>query len=88
MLDFLSLFSKKHDLTQKDIAAAIQRLGYKKDEENTFAKVTKTGRTMIWISNDGVKIKVYTSGYAESEFLHFPISNPKILRKFIKENEI
>lgn len=87
-LKFLkNLFSTK-ELTEYELAKrTIKKMGYKSDGSGAFVKDSREGRTMIWITNNGVKIKAYFGGYAESEFLPRPIDKEK-LKYFIKINQV
>ncbi|WP_033959936.1 hypothetical protein [Psychroserpens jangbogonensis] len=66
----------------------IRKMGYKKEKDGTFLKLSHGGRTMIWLSSQGVKIKVYASGYGESDFLPYSILDEDRLERFILENEL
>ena len=63
-------------------------MGFKKDADGSFISDGNTGRTTIWISSSGIKIKVYSGGYAESDFL--PMENITIdkLKQFIQINAL
>ncbi len=43
---------------------------------------------MIWLSEKGVKIKVYAHGYGESDFLPAPLPDKATLKSFIRSNEL
>jgi hypothetical protein len=88
MFNFLkTIFIRKtspYDICVK----TIRRLGYIKDEPGYFVKNTSEGRTCIWISDVGIKIKAYGGGYGESDFLPAPLPDSVKLKKFIRENEL
>lgn len=83
-----SLFTKSPNTPYKECEKTIRKLGYKKEDEGTFVKEDYSGRTMIWISEKGVKIKVYANGYAESDFLPAPLPDAATLKSFIRSNEL
>jgi hypothetical protein len=72
----------------KECEKTIRKLGYKKEDEGTFVKEDYSGRKMIWLSEEGVKIKVYANGYAESDFLPAPLPDAATLKSFIGRNEL
>lgn len=72
----------------KECERVIRKLGYKKEEEGTFVREDYSGKTMIWLSENGVKIKVYAHGYGESDYLPAPLPNKETLRSFIRRNEL
>lgn len=86
---FTGLFRIGEPTPDKLAKRTIRKMGYKKDGEDTFVKEASNGRTMIWLMNNGgVKIKVYSGGYAESDFLPGPITDTKRLKQFIRDNEL
>lgn len=88
MIKFLkTLFSKKELTETEQAKRIIRRMGYKKDGGDTFVKEASHGKTMIWLINGGVKIKVYAGGYAESDFLSQPLEKEK-LKRFIRSNQL
>ena len=72
----------------KECERVIRKLGYKKEEEGTFVREDYSGKTMIWLSENGVKIKVYAHGYGESDYLPAPLPDKETLRSFIRRNEL
>ncbi len=72
----------------KECERVIRKLGYKKEEEGTFVREDYSGKTMIWLSENGVKIKVYAHGYGESDYLPAPLPDKETLRSFIRSNEL
>jgi hypothetical protein len=72
----------------KECERVIRKLGYKKEEEGTFVREDYSGRTVIWLSENGVKIKVYAHGYGESDYLPAPLPDKETLRSFIRRNEL
>ena len=72
----------------KECERVIRKLGYKKEEEGTFFREDNSGKTMIWLSENGVKIKVYAHGYGESDYLPAPLPDKETLRSFIRRNEL
>lgn len=83
-----TLFTKSPNTPYKECEKTIRKLGYKKEDEGTFVREDYSGRTMIWLSEKGVKIKVYANGYAESDFLPAPLPDKATLRSFIRSNEL
>jgi hypothetical protein len=89
VLNFFSALLKRNPLTPYNVCEnTIKKMGYKKDSEGCFLKENSSGRTMIWLSESGVKIKVYGGGYSESEFLPAPLPDTEKLKNFIRENEL
>lgn len=88
LIYFKSLLTKTPITPYKVCEKTIRRLGYKKEDEGTFIKEDLSGRTMIWLSEKGVKIKVYAHGYAETDFLPAPLPDPETLKSFIRSNEL
>ena len=84
---FKKLFSTEELNEYTKAKRTIKKMGYKSDGPDTFVKESRNGRTMIWITNNGVKIKVYTGGYAESDFLSKPLEKEK-LKNFINYNQL
>ena len=82
-----NLFSTKELTEYEQIKKTIKKKGYRNDGSDTFVKESRKGRTMIWITDSGVRIKVYSSDYAESDFLSRPIEKEK-LEDFIDSNQI
>ena len=82
------LFTKAPNTPYKDCERTIRKLGYKKESEGTFVREDYSGRTMIWLSESGVKIKVYANGYGESDFMPAPLPDKETLRSFIRRNEL
>jgi hypothetical protein len=85
---FKSLLTKTPITPYKVCEKTIRRLGYKKEHEGTFIREGLSGRTMIWLSEKGVKIKVYAHGYAETDYLPAPLPDAETLKKFIRRNEL
>lgn len=83
-----SLFTSSPNAPYKDCEKIIKKLGYKKEDEGTFVREDYSGRTMVWLSEKGVKIKVYANGYAESDFLPAPLPDAATLKSFIRSNEL
>jgi hypothetical protein len=89
IIDLLkSLFTKNPNSPYKECARTIRRMGYKKQDEGTFINESSSGRTVIWLSEEGVRIKVYAHGYGESDFLPAPLPDKETLRSFIRRNEL
>lgn len=89
LFDFLTgLFRIGEPTPYKLAKKTIRKMGYKKEGEETFVKEVSNGRTIIWLMNNGVKIKVYSRGYTDSDFLPGPITNAKRLKQFIRDNEL
>ncbi len=80
-----SLFAKS---PYKESEKTIRKLGYKKEDEGTFVRENSSGTTIIWLSEDGVRIKAYADGYGESDFLPAPLPDKEILMSFIRSNEL
>jgi hypothetical protein len=83
-----SLFSKSPKTPYKQCERVIRKLGYKKEDEGTFISESSNGTTMIWLSENGVKIKVYAHGYAETDYLPAPLPDAETLKSFIRSNEL
>jgi len=83
-----SLFTKSPNTPYKECERTIRRLGYKKQSEGTFINESSSGRTVIWLSEEGVRIKVYAHGYGESDFLPAPLRDKATLKSFIRSNEL
>ncbi len=87
--NFLTKLFRKKKLTPEELAKkTIRKMGYKNEGNGTFAKESSNGQTMIWFMNNGIKIKVYSGGYGESDFLPGPVSDINKLKQFIRENEL
>jgi hypothetical protein len=82
------LFITKPKTPYKQCERVIRKLGYKKEDEGTFISESSSGRTMIWLTENGVKIKVYAHGYAETDYLPAPLPNAETLKSFIRRNEL
>ena len=82
------LFTKSPNTPYKECERTIRRLGYKKQSEGTFINESSSGRTVIWLSEEGVRIKVYAHGYGESDFLPAPLPDKATLKSFIRSNEL
>ena len=83
-----SFFESKPKTPYEECVKIIRKMGYKRDGEGCFLKENSSGRTMIWVTENGIKIKVYAGGYAESDFLPAPLPNVEKLKRFIRENEL
>ncbi|MEC4050100.1 hypothetical protein OX284_011715 [Flavobacterium sp. SUN046] len=83
-----SVFSKSQNTPYKECERTIKKLGYKKQDQGVFVRDSSSGRTTIWLYEDSVKIKVYASGYAESDYLPAPLPDAETLRSFIRRNEL
>ena len=83
-----SLFTKSPKTPYKQCERVIRKLGYKKEDEGAFISESSSGTTMIWLSENGVKIKVYAHGYAESDYLPAPLPDSETLKSFIRRNEL
>ena len=83
-----SLFTKSQKNPYKVCEKTIRRMGYKKEDEGTFVKEDYSGTTMVWLSEKGVRIKVYANGYGESDFLPAPLPDAATLKSFIRSNEL
>jgi hypothetical protein len=83
-----SLFTKSPNAPYKECQRVIRKLGYKKEDEGTFISESSSGTTMIWLSQNGVKIKVYAHGYAETDYLPAPLPDAETLKNFIRRNEL
>ena len=89
ILNFIStLFKKEADSPYKICVKTIKKMGYKRDHEGSFYKESSYGRTTIWITDAGIKIKVYANDYAESDFLRAPYPDADTLRNFIRNNQL
>ena len=89
ILNYLKKIIKESPKTPyKQCERVIRKLGYKKEDEGTFVSESSNGTTMIWLSENGVKIKVYAHGYAETDYLPAPLPDAETLRSFIRSNEL
>ena len=83
-----SLFAQK-ELTHEQLCRkVVRKMGYRKQDTNMYRSKSYGGETYIWISEEGVRIKVYAQGYSESAFLKGPVTNPEKLREFIRYNQL
>jgi hypothetical protein len=82
------IFKKSPKTPYKQCERVIRKLGYKKEDEGTFISESSSGTTMIWLSENGVKIKVYAHGYAETDYLPAPLPDAETLKSFIRRNEL
>ena len=84
----INLFKRK-DLSPIEMSRkTIKKMGYRLDGNDIYLKTYPNGRTMIWLSESGIKLKVYAGGYGESDFWPGPLLDQESLWKFIKEHEI
>lgn len=89
ILNYLkSLFAKSPKTPYKQCERVIRKLGYKKEGDGTFIRESSSGRTIIWLYEDSVKIKVYAHGYAETDYLPAPLPDAETLKSFIRRNEL
>jgi hypothetical protein len=86
--NLISIFSKSPKTPYKQCESVIRKLGYKKKGEGTFISESSSGTTMIWLSENGVKIKVYAHGYAETDYLPAPLPDAETIKSFIRRNEL
>jgi hypothetical protein len=84
----ISIFSKSPKTPYQQCERVIRKLGYKKEDEGTFISESSSGTTMIWLSENGVKIKEYAHGYAETDYLPAPLTEAETLKSFIRCNEL
>lgn len=88
ILNYLKdIFTKDPKTPYKRWEKIITKLGYKKGRNDVFVKESSIGRTMIWLSENGVKIKVYAHDYGESDFLPASLADAATLKSFIRSNE-
>ncbi len=83
-----NFFKIKPKTPYQECVKTIRKLGYKKESEGFYIRDSSSGTTTIWISEDGIRIKVYSGGYAESDFWPAPLPNTKQLTRFIRQNEL
>lgn len=81
------IFRKGPDTPYKRWEKIITKLGYTKGKNDVFIKESSVGSTMIWLSESGVKIKVYAHDYGESDFLPASLADAATLKSFIRSNE-
>ena len=79
---------KEKEPEKKMIVRTILRMGYRRDRGDSFSKNSISGKTIIRLLDSGVHIKVYTSGYGESDFLLKEDITKSSLKKFIRNNEL
>lgn len=82
------LFSKREVSTYEIAVKTIRRMGFQHDGDHRYIKDASNGRTMIWFQGNGIKIKVYSGGYAESDFLPEEKINKESLIEFVRENQL
>ena len=82
-----SLFSAKELSEDEKARRIIKKMGYNSEGADTFVKDRGNRRTMIWITKEGVRIKVYMGVYAESAYLSRPIESKRLI-DFIRSNQI
>jgi hypothetical protein len=89
IIKLLTGLFRKREMSNDDlIKKTIRKMGYKNQGSGTFVYESQSGRTMIWLVEDGVQIKVYAHGYSESDFLPGPVTDMEKLKKFISQNEV
>ncbi len=89
IIKLLTNLFKKRELTPDEMAEkVIRKMGFKKEREGTFVRESYNGRTMIWLMNDGILIKVYSGDYGESDFLKGPVTDPEKIKNFISNNAL
>ncbi|MBT6513843.1 MAG: hypothetical protein HOK65_03660 [Crocinitomicaceae bacterium] len=81
-----SLFSAKELSEDEKARRIIKKMGYKSEGSDAFVK-KRGGRTWIWITKEGVRIKVYMGVYAESAYLSRPIESKRLI-DFIRSNQL
>jgi hypothetical protein len=45
----------------------LKRLGYKKDKQDNYEKITEHRRTILTFIDGGIKLKIYAGAYKEIE---------------------
>lgn len=89
ILNFLNRFiTREPESTYNICEQTLRKMGYKKNGDDSFLRENSSGRTMVWLSESGAKIKVYGGGYGESDFLPAPLDDIEKFKKFIRENEL
>ncbi len=84
----LSLFTTVpagKQLSSKQISAYLTRRGYKELTSGTFTTETWGNTVNINFMNGGIHIKIYGSGYSESDFIKNPITKEQ-LKGFLRSN--
>lgn len=84
---FTNLFSKKEVSEDEKVIKTIRRMGYK-GEGGSYVKNSSNGVTILTIMVTGIKLKIYTPGFSESEFLPGPFPDMERVKKFIRSNEL
>lgn len=89
IIELLANLFRNNELTPDQLVKrTIRKMGYKNEGDGTFLKESSNGRTMIWLMNNGIIIKVYSGGYGESDFLPGPVTDINRLKQFIRKNEL
>ena len=83
-----NLFCRKERTPLDEVKKTIRKMGYKYEDEDIYVKKSSGGRTIITLMESGIRIKVYSSGYGESDFLSNPEPDKEKLKNFIRENEL
>ena len=50
----------------------LKRLGYKKNKQGDYQKITEYGRTILTFIDGGIKLKIYAGAYKEIKHLVTP----------------
>ena len=83
-----NLFCRKEKTPLDQVKKTIRKMGFKYEDEDNYVKKSSGGRTIITLMESGIRIKVYSSGYGESDFLSNPVTDHQKLKQFIRENEL
>jgi len=86
MFKFLKEIIGRQKSPEQIWTRAIINLGYEELGDLEFMKENEEYRVWISINEEGVKLKNYFPGYAESEYLNKPFSK-KELKGFVRDNE-
>jgi hypothetical protein len=88
ILTFIRNLFVPKPLSQEEMAIkVIKQMGYKKEKDGSFSKISMDGRNYIYLDDKGVKIKAYGSVFSETEFLKSPIDDKAKLIAFIRYNQ-
>lgn len=80
---FKSFFQGKPQSQEAIACRVVSKMGYMKIGNCSYERDSYHGRTLIDISGNGLKLKVYGNGFSESEFLKWP-ADKKRIKEFVR----